>query len=75
MSQRFPRITADQAIRVIQQFQFIQVRQSGSHKIFRNPQGVRITIPYHRGKTLHPKLVKAIARDLRISAEKFLKFL
>lgn len=73
MSQRFPRITADQTIRVVQRSGFSLVRQSGSHKIFRNSQGIRITIPYHKGKILHPKLVKAIAQDLGLSAEEFLR--
>lgn len=73
MSQRWPRITADEAIRIVQQFGFAQVRQSGSHKIFRNASGVRITIPYHKGRILHPKLVKAIARDLGIPLEDFLR--
>ena len=75
MSSRWPRITADQAIRIVQQFGFIQTRQSGSHRIFRNSQGIRITIPYHKGKILHPKLVKVIAQDLRISIDEFLKLL
>jgi len=75
MSRRLPRLTADQAIRVVQRFGFFQVRQSGSHRIFRNPQGVRITIPYHKGTILHPKLVKAIARDLGIPLEEFSKYL
>jgi len=73
MSRRLPRLTADQAIRVVQRFGFVQVRQSGSHRIFRHPQGIRITIPYHKGKILHPKLVKAIARDLGLSTEELLK--
>jgi predicted RNA binding protein YcfA (HicA-like mRNA interferase family) len=73
MTRRAPRITADQAIRIVARFGFIQVRQSGSHKIFRNPQGIRITIPYHKGKILHPKLVKAMARDIGISIEEFLQ--
>ena len=36
-------------------------------------QAIRITIPYHKGKMLHPKLVKAIARDLGISLEELLR--
>ena len=72
MSQRSPTLTPDQAIRIIQQFGFLQVRQSGSHKIFRNAQGVRITIPYHKGKTLHPKIVKAVARDLGLALAELL---
>ena len=73
MSQRAPRLTPDQAIRILHQFGFVQTRQSGSHKIFRNPPGIRVTIPYHKGKMLHPKMVAAIARDLRISTGELLK--
>lgn len=73
MSPRIPRLTADHAIRIVHQFGFVQVRQSGSHKIFRNAQDIRITIPYHKGKILHPKLIKAIARDLGISLEELLR--
>ena len=72
MSQRVPPLTPDQAIRLIQRFGFTQVRQSGSHKIFRNPEGIRVTIPYHKGKTLHPKIIKVIARDLGLTVEDLL---
>ena len=72
MSQSLPRITADQAIRVALHCGFVKVRQSGSHKIFRNPQGVRLTIPDHKGAILHPKLVKALLRDLNLSPDQFL---
>jgi predicted RNA binding protein YcfA (HicA-like mRNA interferase family) len=37
--------------------------------IFRNDLGVRITVPFHAGKTLHPKILKAIMRDAKISPE------
>ena len=72
MSQRVPPLTPDQAIRLVQRLGFTQVRQSGSHKIFRNAQGVRLTIPYHKGKTLHPKIIKAMARDMGLTPEDLL---
>jgi predicted RNA binding protein YcfA (HicA-like mRNA interferase family) len=43
------------------------VRQSGSHKIFRNLEGTRITVPFHSGKILHPKLLKSILEDADLS--------
>jgi len=46
---------------------FVMVRQSGSHKIFRNPEGTRITVPFHSGKILHPKLLKSILEDAGLS--------
>ena len=71
MSEKLPRVTADQMIRVVSRLEFVLVRQSGSHKIFRNAQGTRLTIPYHKGKILHPKLVRTILRDVEISEEEF----
>lgn len=73
MSPRLPRVTADQAIRLALRRGFVQVRQSGSHKIFRNDQGIRLTIPHHKGVILHPKLIKALARDLGLTPEEFLE--
>jgi predicted RNA binding protein YcfA (HicA-like mRNA interferase family) len=37
---RLPRLTAQEVIRVIEHKGFVQVRQSGNHKIFRNSEGV-----------------------------------
>jgi predicted RNA binding protein YcfA (HicA-like mRNA interferase family) len=64
---RLPRVTAQEIIRVLERRGFVMVRQSGSHKIFRNPEGTRITVPFHSGKILHPKLLKSILEDAGIS--------
>lgn len=69
MTGKIPRITADKIIRILQKHGFILVRQSGSHKIFRNDQGCRVTVPYHSGTILHPKLVKTIMEDAGIDLE------
>ena len=73
MSSRLPHVTADQAIRIVLKLGFAQVRQSGSHKVYRNPQGIRLTIPYHKGRVLHPKLVKALVHDLGLTSGQFIK--
>ena len=49
---------------------FSLARQSGSHMIYKNAAGRRVTIPFHAGKILHPKLLKSILRDAEISVEK-----
>lgn len=43
---------------------FVLSRQKGSHSIFYHKNGVRITIPNHGNKTLHPKIVKSILKDI-----------
>ncbi len=73
MSEKLPRLTADRMIRIATRLGFVLVRQSGSHKIFRNNSGTRLTIPYHKGKILHPKLVKALLRDMNIAEDELRK--
>ncbi len=71
MSRRLPRVTADEVIRVIEKVGFTLARQSGSHKIYRSSTGKRITVPYHKGKVLHPKVLASILKDANLSREEF----
>ncbi len=64
MSPKLLRFTARQIIKLIEEHGFLLSRQSGSHIIFYNSKGVRITVPKHNSKILHPKIVKNILRDL-----------
>jgi predicted RNA binding protein YcfA (HicA-like mRNA interferase family) len=73
MSSRLPRLTAKEAILVVEKAGFTLMRQSGSHMIFKNGQGKRITIPYHTGDTLHPKIIQSIIRDSGLTTEEFLE--
>ena len=75
MSEKLPRVKVEKIIKVLEKLGFILARQSGSHKIYRNNKGVRVTGPYHSGKILHPKLLKTILRDIEISIEEFKKLL
>ena len=68
---KLPRLTADEVIRVLERVGFFLARQSGSHKIYKNAEGRRVTVPYHREKTLHPKVLQSILRDADLSVEKF----
>jgi len=69
MSQRLPRVTADEIIRVLEKVGFALTRQSGSHKIYRSSTGKRVTVPYHKGRVLHPKVLASILRDADLSRE------
>jgi predicted RNA binding protein YcfA (HicA-like mRNA interferase family) len=69
VSKKLPRLTAGQITRILEKNGFILVRQSGSHKIYRNEKGARVTVPYHSGKTLHPKILRNILKDAELEAE------
>jgi predicted RNA binding protein YcfA (HicA-like mRNA interferase family) len=69
MSPRLPRVTAAQILRVLRQRGFEEIRASGSHRILRNAEGKRVTVPYHTGQILHPKLLQSILRDADLSVD------
>ncbi|MCP9469906.1 MAG: type II toxin-antitoxin system HicA family toxin [Nitrospira sp.] len=75
MSQKLPRMTAAEVIRALERTGFTLSRQSGSHKIFKNPQGRRVTVAYHPGTILHPKILKTILRDADLTVEHLLDLL
>ena len=67
MSGGLPKITAKKIIAILGKLRFYLARQSGSHKIYKNTEGKRITVPFHAGKILHPKVLKSIMKDMNIS--------
>ncbi len=71
MTGKLPRITARDAIRALERNGFVLARQSGSHKIYKNPAGKRVTVPFHPGKILHPKILESILRDAELTLEEF----
>ena len=73
MSRRLSRVTAVEVIKVLERVGFSLARQSGSHKIYKNREGRWVTVPYHAGKILHPKVLKSILRDADLTMEQFEK--
>jgi len=71
MSDKLPRITAAEVIRALEKAGFFLARQSGKHKIYKNREGRRVTVSYHSGKILHPKVLKSIMRDADLTIEEF----
>jgi len=66
---RLPRVTAREIIAVLEKKGFLLARQSGSHKIYKDASGKRVTVPFHAQKVLHPKLLRSIMRDAGIELE------
>jgi predicted RNA binding protein YcfA (HicA-like mRNA interferase family) len=52
---------------------FVQVRQRGSHKQFRHPDGRNTTVPFHKGRDISPVLLRQIAKDVGLTVEEFLQ--
>jgi len=66
---KLPRLTARQIIAALEKAGFSLARQSGSHRIYKNAAGKRVTVPFHASRILHPKVLKSILRDAGLAAE------
>ena len=69
MSPRLPTLTARQLVSILQRHGFVHVRHSGSHAIFRHPDGRRTTVPVHKGRDLGRGLLRQIMRDADLNVE------
>ncbi|MBF0202762.1 MAG: type II toxin-antitoxin system HicA family toxin [Desulfamplus sp.] len=54
------------------QLGFQEIRQRGSHKQFRHPDGRGTTIPFHSGRDISPILLRQIAKDIGLTAEELI---
>ncbi len=75
MSEKVPRVTASEIIKVLEKCGFMLSRQSGSHKIYKNAEGRRATVPFHSAKILHPKVLKSIMNEANLSIEELKEYL
>lgn len=71
MTEKLPRVSAGKVIKALERVGFVLVRQSGSHKIYKNRVGKRVTVPYHSRKILHPKVLRNILRDADLTVARF----
>ena len=67
-----PPLPARVVIGILRNLGFEEVRQRGSHKQFRHPDGRGTTVPMHPGRDISPTLVRKIARDIGLASDKFL---
>ncbi|BBD61775.1 hypothetical protein NIES2109_46100 [Nostoc sp. HK-01] len=61
-----PRLTATEAEILLLEAGFVQIRSKGSHRIYFREE-VRVVIPFHAGKVLHPKIVKQVLQAIGTS--------
>ena len=58
---------------ILRSLGFEEVRQRGSHKQFRHPDGRATTVPFHAGRDISPILLRQIAKDIGVPIEDFLR--
>jgi len=70
-----PTVKARQFIRVIENLGFYLDRQKGSHAIYKNADGQRVTVPIHSGKDLKPGTLLGMIQDIGLDKKTFFDLL
>lgn len=69
---KIPVLKPQEIVRLLEAKGFVEVRQRGSHKQFRHPDGRATTVPYHTGRDVAPVLLRQILKDVELTIEEFL---
>lgn len=72
MGSKPPVLTAKQVIAILENLNFVEVRQRGAHKQFRHPDGRATTVPVHGGRDISPILLRQIAKDIGLTVDELL---
>ncbi len=67
-----PILRPREVVAVLEHLGFRELRQRGSHKQFRHPDGRVTTVPMHGGRDIAPTLLRQIARDIGLTVQEFL---
>ncbi len=54
---KLPKLTVEELEKQVLKSGFELIRTKGSHRIYKK-NNKRIVIPFHKGKILHPKIIK-----------------
>lgn len=71
---KYPILKAREVVSILEALCFIEIRQRGSHKQYRHPDGRSTTVPFHKGRDISPILLRQIITDIGLSIEEFLDY-
>lgn len=61
---KLPILKPREVIAKLEKLGFQEVRQRGSHRQYRHPDGRGTTVPIHKGKDISPILLQKIIKDI-----------
>jgi predicted RNA binding protein YcfA (HicA-like mRNA interferase family) len=69
---RPPLLKPREVAAILERLGFREVRQRGSHRQYRHPDGRATTVPFHGSRDIAPSLLRQIARDVGLTIQQFL---
>lgn len=72
---KLPKLTGKELGKIAEKLGFFYDHTTGSHMVYKHPDGRRATIPHHAGEDIGSGLLnKIIKQDFQISREEFMKY-
>jgi predicted RNA binding protein YcfA (HicA-like mRNA interferase family) len=68
-----PVLKPREVVAILKKLGFVEVRQRGSHRQYRHPDGRSTTVPFHARRDISPILLRQIAREVGLTIDEFLK--
>jgi predicted RNA binding protein YcfA (HicA-like mRNA interferase family) len=68
-----PVLKPREVVTILQRLGFTEVRQRGSHRQYRHPDGRGTTVPFHSSRDISPTLLRKIAADIGLTLQELLK--
>ena len=73
---KLPKLTGKELSKIAIKLGFKHTHTTGSHMVFKHPNGRKATIPHHAGEEIGPGLLnKIIKKDFQITREEFFSLL
>ena len=69
-----PVLKPAEVVAILLKLGFLEARQRGSHKQFRDALGRCTTVPFHQGRDISPILLRQIAKDVGLTVDDLLKY-
>ena len=69
-----PVLKPNEVVSILERLGFMEVRQKGSHKQFRHPDGRGTAVPFHSSRDVSPILLRQIAKDIHMTVDELLKY-
>ena len=72
---KYPVLKSSEIIKILINLGFKEIRQKGSHKQFKHPDGRITTVPVHRGRDISPILLKQILKEINVELNNIINYL
>lgn len=69
---KLPLLSSQELIKILKKMGFEEIRQRGSHKYLKHPDGRATVVPVHSGADISRGLLKKILNEIEISREEFM---